>query len=281
MSFSRVNVLGWAFGETLTSAQMNAIDINTSRAVDGFAGGTYNPSAGLVWNENLQVDTTVAGGPAIQGTAVGGNDAVSGTTTGGTGDAVFGVALSGRGVYGLTTSGIGVEGKSSEGYGVQAEGDATPVGNKASFRIVPQGSHPGSLDEGAVWIRSDVDQMYAYMGGAVQDIISKKHAFAPQAWGYITTDGVGGRTELEVHGCSTAINVSVLDITMANDLSTAYWVLAGTAKSPVDNFLRMVSTTVGPPSVLAMTLFDHGAGAVVDLSATATEFNFVVFGVQA
>lgn len=63
MAFSRVNPAGWALYEVLTSAQMNALDINVSRAVDGYAGGTYNPSAGLVWNNDLDVvgDSTLTG----------------------------------------------------------------------------------------------------------------------------------------------------------------------------------------------------------------------------
>lgn len=42
--FSRVNPLGWALFEELTSAQMNLLDLNASRAIDGTFGGTYNPS---------------------------------------------------------------------------------------------------------------------------------------------------------------------------------------------------------------------------------------------
>lgn len=47
MTFSRVNVGGWALYETLTSAQMNALDLNVSRALDGYAGGDYSPSSDL------------------------------------------------------------------------------------------------------------------------------------------------------------------------------------------------------------------------------------------
>ena len=42
MAFTRVNPLGWALFEELTSAQMNQLDINVSNAVDGALGGTYN-----------------------------------------------------------------------------------------------------------------------------------------------------------------------------------------------------------------------------------------------
>lgn len=45
MSFSRANSLGWAMFEVLTSTQMNAIDLNQSRALDGNAGGDYSTIA--------------------------------------------------------------------------------------------------------------------------------------------------------------------------------------------------------------------------------------------
>lgn len=47
MSFSRVKPLGWAVGELLTSAQMNALDEDHSNAVDGAAGGVYASSAAV------------------------------------------------------------------------------------------------------------------------------------------------------------------------------------------------------------------------------------------
>jgi len=47
MTFERANPLGWALFEELTSAQMNIIDTNQSRAIDGTFGGTYNPSGAI------------------------------------------------------------------------------------------------------------------------------------------------------------------------------------------------------------------------------------------
>lgn len=52
MTFSRSNPGGWALYEVFTSAQANAIDINVSRALDGFAGGSYAPSAELLLTTN-------------------------------------------------------------------------------------------------------------------------------------------------------------------------------------------------------------------------------------
>jgi hypothetical protein len=39
--FTRVKPLGWAFLEILTSTQMNQLDTNASRAIDGLNGGVY------------------------------------------------------------------------------------------------------------------------------------------------------------------------------------------------------------------------------------------------
>ncbi|MFA5053369.1 MAG: hypothetical protein WC565_04885 [Parcubacteria group bacterium] len=53
--FSRVNPLGWALFEELTSAQMNLLDLNASRAIDGTFGGTYNLSGPITINGTLNV----------------------------------------------------------------------------------------------------------------------------------------------------------------------------------------------------------------------------------
>ncbi|MEE9395192.1 MAG: hypothetical protein V3W41_22095 [Planctomycetota bacterium] len=64
MAFTRVKPAGWAVNEILTSAQMNALDINTAFAVDGNAGGTYAPSTLIDMNGHdlfpaAQTDYTV------------------------------------------------------------------------------------------------------------------------------------------------------------------------------------------------------------------------------
>lgn len=49
MTFARVNPTGWTDGVTsLTSIQLNQLDIDHMRALDGAAGGVYNPSSPLV-----------------------------------------------------------------------------------------------------------------------------------------------------------------------------------------------------------------------------------------
>lgn len=49
MTFARVNSLGWALFEELTSAQMNTMDIDHIAAVDGAGGGSYNIAAPLAF----------------------------------------------------------------------------------------------------------------------------------------------------------------------------------------------------------------------------------------
>lgn len=48
MAFSLIKAGGWAFGEILTSAQMDALDADHAAAIDGVGGGTYAPSNPIV-----------------------------------------------------------------------------------------------------------------------------------------------------------------------------------------------------------------------------------------
>lgn len=48
MTFSRAKAIGYAMHEMMTSAEANVIDVNQSRAVDGYAGGSYDPSAPII-----------------------------------------------------------------------------------------------------------------------------------------------------------------------------------------------------------------------------------------
>lgn len=54
MSFSRANPLGWALYEVLTSAQMNALDIDHANAIDGAAGGTYAPTSKIQFDGDVE-----------------------------------------------------------------------------------------------------------------------------------------------------------------------------------------------------------------------------------
>ncbi|MFA5052770.1 MAG: hypothetical protein WC565_01830 [Parcubacteria group bacterium] len=68
--FSRVNPLGWALFEELTSAQMNLLDLNASRAIDGTFGGTYNPSGPININGTLNVTNLVFTGGTVDNLTV-------------------------------------------------------------------------------------------------------------------------------------------------------------------------------------------------------------------
>ena len=47
MAFKRANDFGWSKGDKLTPAQINQIDVNQSRALDGVQGGAYSLNAKL------------------------------------------------------------------------------------------------------------------------------------------------------------------------------------------------------------------------------------------
>lgn len=86
MAFSRVNPLGWALFEELTSAQMNQLDLNASRAIDGTFGGTYNPSGPININGTVYIQNLDVG--ALTGDAVFTSLVVNGLSTF-NGDATF------------------------------------------------------------------------------------------------------------------------------------------------------------------------------------------------
>lgn len=78
MAFSRVNPLGWALFEELTSAQMNLLDTYVSRAIDGTFGGTYNPSNPITVNGTINVTNINVG--SLTGDAVFTSLVVNGTS---------------------------------------------------------------------------------------------------------------------------------------------------------------------------------------------------------
>jgi hypothetical protein len=102
MTLTNPKPLGWAFGEILTSAQMNSFGTQLTRALDGTGGGSYtltNPLvlAGdvvefddVVINDDLTVDDdalvsgdlTVGGSLSLVGTAFLGTVAASSVSTG-------------------------------------------------------------------------------------------------------------------------------------------------------------------------------------------------------
>ncbi len=81
MAFSRAKTSGWAFGEILTSAQMNSLDIDHTNAVDGAAGGNYALSGPLHFSGNtVTIDTLAAATVTTTGNATLGNSSGDVTT---------------------------------------------------------------------------------------------------------------------------------------------------------------------------------------------------------
>jgi hypothetical protein len=120
--------------EVLSSAQMNGVDINGSRAIDGYAGGTYNPSAIITINQEFFVDATGAVGANATGITATGKGNEPGISA--TGGATAGVGVVGNGgvngVGGYFTgngSGSGVIGRGgATGNGVEGVGFGTAFG---------------------------------------------------------------------------------------------------------------------------------------------------------
>lgn len=90
MTFSRAKPTGWTDNvDTITAAQINQIDLNQSRAIDGNAGGTYIPSGALTLGGSAGVTIsasntlTVAGALDVSGTeTVTGQVVLSGNNAG-------------------------------------------------------------------------------------------------------------------------------------------------------------------------------------------------------
>jgi hypothetical protein len=147
MSFTRAKPAGWIFNGKILFTEANHIDINQSRAVDGFDGGSYAPTAALTWNHQLTVSaTTVVPANANAIMAVG-----KGT---GYGISTIGGATSGPGIHSIggapngmggefngtgTAPGITSTGGAVSGNGVVGLGGA-PNGTGGAFQGAGVGS---------------------------------------------------------------------------------------------------------------------------------------------
>lgn len=80
MTFSRAKPTGWTDNvDTITAAQINQIDLNQSRAIDGNAGGTYTPSGALTLGGSAGVTITASNTLAVAGSLnVSGTETVTG-----------------------------------------------------------------------------------------------------------------------------------------------------------------------------------------------------------
>ena len=95
MTFSRANGSGWGLNDKLTSAEANQIDVNQSRAVDGYAGGTYTPTGNIDVSKlraDLQGACTLAGTASLTGVSGASCSMPSGTTFSSAGKTALGGA---------------------------------------------------------------------------------------------------------------------------------------------------------------------------------------------
>jgi len=58
MTFSRGKPTGFVTGDRLTAAQINTIDLNQSRAIDGYEGGNYTPASSLRFMSQVVIGST-------------------------------------------------------------------------------------------------------------------------------------------------------------------------------------------------------------------------------
>ena len=88
MTFTRALPAGWTDGvDAITAPQLNQIDVNISRALDGSAGGSYLPNVGITLGGSAGVNVTTSNTLTVAGTL-----AMSGTQT-----QTGGLILSGNG----------------------------------------------------------------------------------------------------------------------------------------------------------------------------------------
>jgi hypothetical protein len=125
---------------------MNTVDINASRAIDGFAGGTYNPSDEIILNERFTADASSIGANSTAVTAVGNGNLSGVNATGGdasgAGITTLGGAPNGKGIDATgdgTAAGVDTIGGDSSGPGVLADGGAPNGGG-----VLAQGAGTGT-----------------------------------------------------------------------------------------------------------------------------------------
>jgi hypothetical protein len=157
MTFSRANPLGWNTNEVLTSSQANTIDLNISRAVDGYAGGVYSPSTTLEWREGVIIDATYSAQTnrtALDVTAKGTGYAVDATSGASATYVIRGIAHTSSNASGAyfeprgTGKGAVIDATNSSGNGLNvtsADGDGVNVstsGGRAGIFQVTGGTNP-------------------------------------------------------------------------------------------------------------------------------------------
>lgn len=198
MTFSRVNLLGWAYAELLTSAQMNQLDINMTRALDGYGGGTYNPSAAIKVNNEFEADATSSAdtnATGLKGTGKGnepGVEGIAGST--GIGGKFSGGSTSGSAgdftSYGTTDKTIIARAASgAAGSANVIEAVATAGSNNANTFY---GDAEGGV---ALWGKSDTNhvlRLQCKTPGSPTKPIAQFEPFSAKPSGLATPDDNGG-----------------------------------------------------------------------------------------
>ena len=298
MTFSRANPLGWALYEVLTSAQMNALDINASRAIDGFAGGSYSPSDKLTWNEQLVVDAAgsaltdadcIAGtgkgtGTGVKGTGGADNGVgVTGQGTGtgagvygisgvGVGPGVYGIASgSSRGVQGISNAGAAIHGSGGTGHGLKGiQTNPTPI--KGTLGLDNAALDPSAPDQGDVWVRA---------GSGFHTQLDGVHQTMTPTWGACTTGGAGPTLLASNNVASLAYNGARLVVNFTHAFAVgggAYHFCAfvqNIGANGVFDYAVLPQNT--PVDSIEIPCWDT-AGSAVDLSAITQTVGFLVFG---
>jgi hypothetical protein len=113
LSFVRANPSGWVTNDPITAAQINALDLDHSRAIDGTGGGSYTPSANVtIAGASSGLIVSAAGGITCSGTAGFACSSSGGATFSGSGTATVsatgGLVVSGAGGLTLSTAGANV-----------------------------------------------------------------------------------------------------------------------------------------------------------------------------
>jgi hypothetical protein len=68
MTFTRARPAGWTDGvDAITAPQLNQIDVNISRALDGYAGGSYAPNGLITLDGSAGVNVATANTLTVQG----------------------------------------------------------------------------------------------------------------------------------------------------------------------------------------------------------------------
>ncbi len=152
MTLTNPKPLGWAYGEILTSAQMNSVGSQIPYAIDGNAGGTYAPS-----------DPIIIGGDglSVTGALTGLNTATfGGTSMTSIKAAIPSIRSSYEYILPMMAQTIGADWAASSG---SYSATAVSGGSPARFLTIPIGPLPRHQADAAMYLK---EVMIVVQGGA-------------------------------------------------------------------------------------------------------------------